>query len=170
MIPVAGIMEPFQCTVFENRDKRSVELPAAQGWIQASPTKLGEDSYHLSLTPVVRSADSHLGPKATKNASGNLDWEIQTVRKEEIFTKLVMDVNVQAGDFLVLSCAETHEPDTNLLGSQLFLEKINQNLTPKLLVIRCSQKAQPPKETLSQFGKSLPIAIQASWKNLELEP
>lgn len=170
MIPVAGVMEPFQCTVLENGEKRSVELPAALGWFQANAIIAGEESYQLSLVPIVRSADSHLGPKATKNASGNIDWEIQTVRKEEIFSRLFMNVNVQAGDFLVLGCTEIRDPDTSLLGSQLFLEKNNQDLIPRLLVIRCSQKAPSPKESLNQFGKALPLAIQASWKNLALEP
>lgn len=170
IVPVTGNMDSFKCNLFEENDKRLIELPSAQGLLQISPSVQEEKAFSLTVVPVVRAADSHLGPKAVKNASGNLDWEIQTVRKQEICLKLKMEIAANNGDFIIIGCSDSLNTDLNVLGSEMFVERSGKDIIPKIVVIRPSKKLPDSGKNIGQFGKALPIAIQASWKNLELEP
>jgi hypothetical protein len=170
IVPITGNMESFKCNLLEENDKRLIELPSAQGLLQISPSLQDEKSFLLKVIPIVRAAESHLGPKAVKNASGNLDWEIQTVRKQEIFPKLKMEIGANNGDFIIIGCSDSLNTDLNVLGSEMFVERSAKDIVPKIVIIRPSKKLPDSRKNLGQFGKALPIAIQASWKNLELEP
>ncbi|MFZ9791420.1 MAG: hypothetical protein ACO3F3_03675 [Gemmataceae bacterium] len=123
IVPVTGNMESFKCNLFEENDKRLIELPTAQGLLQISPSLQDEKSFLLKVIPIVRAAESHLVPK-----------------------------------------------DLNVLGSEMFVERSAKDIVPKIVIIRPSKKLPDSRKNLGQFGKALPIAIQASWKNLDLEP
>jgi hypothetical protein len=92
---------------------------------------------------------------------------MHSFKSERIFDQLACEIKIEAGDFLVIGPTETPKDDLKLLGSNFFYMRVGQNIIPRVLVLRCSKKNTPLRESIGGFGKSLPLAIQASWKDFE---
>ena len=167
LIPIAGVLDSLDTTFSENDKLEDINLLAAQPFIKISPVTVSENSYQLLLQPLIKSGKEKLLPKAVKTVSGSLEWEMHSFKSERIFDELACELKIEAGDFLVIGPTETPKDDLKLLGSNFFYMRVGQNITPRVLVLRCSKKNTPLRESIGEFGKSLPLAIQASWKDFE---
>ena len=167
VIPITGVMDSLDTILFENDTNQDINLLDAQAFLRVSSISVSENSYQLKLEPLIKSGKEKLLPKPVKTASGSLEWEMHSFKSERIFDQLACELKVEAGDFLVIGPTETPKDDLKLMGSNFFYLRNGQNIIPRVLVLRCSKKSAPLRDTLAEFGKSVPLAIQASWKNFE---
>ncbi|NBR06071.1 MAG: hypothetical protein EBT92_09910 [Planctomycetes bacterium] len=167
VIPITGIMDSLDTTLSENETIQDINLLAAQAFFKISPVSVSENYYHLKLEPLIKSGKEKLLPKAVKTVSGSLEWEMHSFKSERFLDELGCELKVEEGDFLVIGPSESPKDDLKLLGSNFFYTRIGQNIIPRVLVLRCSKKNAPLSDTIGEFGKSLPLAIQASWKNFQ---
>jgi len=169
VIPITGVMDSLNTILSENDTTQDINLLDAQGFFKVSPGSVSENYYQLKLEPLIKSGKEKLSPRAVKTVSGSLEWEMHSFKSERILPELTCELKVEAGDFLVIGPSESPKDDLKLVGSNFFYMRVGQNLIPRVLVLRCSKKNAPLRETIGEFGKSLPLAIQASWKNFEDE-
>ena len=166
VIPFTGVMESLDSTLFDNDASQIVSLKSAQAFLKVSPVAVS-DYYQLSVQPSIKSGNEKLLPKAVKTVSGNFEWEMHSFKAEKVLEELAFELKVEPGDFVVVGPSETPKEDLKSLGANFFYTKVGQNLVPRILVLRCSKKNKPLSASIGEFGKSLPLAIQASWKNFE---
>lgn len=169
VIPITGVMDSLNSMLAENDTAQDINLLDAQGFLKVSPVSVSENYYQLKLEPLVKSGKEKLLPRAVKTVSGSLEWEIHSFKSERFLSELTCELKVEAGDFLVIGPSESPKDDLKLLGSNFFYMRVGQNIIPRVLVLRCSKKNASLRDTIGEFGKPLPLAIQASWKNFEDE-
>lgn len=169
VIPITGVMDSIDSILSENDTIQDINLLDAQGFLKVSPLSVSENFYQLKLEPLIKSGKEKLLPRAVKTVSGSLEWEMHSFKSERILCELACELKVEAGDFLVIGPSESPKDDLKLIGSNFFYTRAGHNIIPRVLVLRCSKKNPPLSETIGGFGKSLPLAIQASWKNFEDE-
>ncbi len=166
-IPLTSVMDSLNTTLANNESKKDLNLLQAQAFLQVSPLAVSDNNYQLLITPIIKSGEEKLLPKAVKTVSGALEWEMHSHQAELLLSELTCDLKFEAGDFIVIGPSEKPNSELQKLGSKLFYTRQGQNVVPHLLVLRCSRKNPSLGAALGQFGPALPLAIQASWRNFE---
>jgi predicted RNase H-like nuclease (RuvC/YqgF family) len=144
------------------------ELASYQQDIQSKKEEL------QNLRPKMQLADLELGRITMQFRQLEMQLKEATQKNQELTNELAQIHSTKSATSSLASVPDKstqkeklQKDDLKLMGSNFFYLRNGQNIIPRVLVLRCSKKSAPLRDTLAEFGKSVPLAIQASWKNFE---
>ncbi len=114
-----------------------VELDQAVCQFQIVPTILSDGGTRLQITPIIKHGQAALQPRAVKDPSGTLRWELLAQQPVETYADLSWEQTITDSEYLVIG-AWLDRPNT--LGQRCFIQADMDPPIQRLLVLRPARR------------------------------